>query len=136
MSNSIRRLVTEDYDVMKAWGKFWRFPMPPRDYLPANGLGGVMITDEQGVNLCAGFIFFTNSKSCWIGPLISNPGVRDRDKRNEMMSDLIDSLSIYAKANGMKYCQTVASNPNLVNQYLDNGFTKFSRNIYELIKIL
>lgn len=60
---SARVLKEEDYTELISWWKFWRFPAPAQEMLPNNGTCGIMLSKE-GINICAGFIYYTNSKMC------------------------------------------------------------------------
>ena len=127
----------EDYDNLVKWGEFWRFPMPPMDFLPNDGVlfNGLMICNEED-DICAGFIYETNSAVCWMEYIISNPTIRDKEERKESLSMLIECLSETARNRGFKYIFTVVKNDNLIEKYLDNGFVRGTVNSTEMIKIL
>ena len=39
----VRFLTSDDYETLSSWWKDWRWTAPPKDMLPENGLGGVMV---------------------------------------------------------------------------------------------
>ena len=55
----VRYLIDSDYEILVDWWKDWRWDAPPRDMLPQDGVGGLMVS-KDGVDICAGFIYFTN----------------------------------------------------------------------------
>ena len=83
MEFNLRKLNSTDYeDILVGWWKDWEWTAPPKDFLPENGEGGVIIFDEE-VPVCAGFMYATNSKVAWIEFVISNKNY-DR-KRNQIL---------------------------------------------------
>ncbi len=126
-----------DYETLCEWGEYWRFPLPPKDFLPHSGIlfNGILVYREEQ-ELCAGFIYETNSAVCWMEYIISNPYVRDRDLRKECINYLIDCLSEMARNKGFKYIFTTVKNENLINKYIDNGFVEGTKGSTEMIKIL
>ena len=116
----IRLLQEKDYEQLLVWWKWFRFPAPPKEMLPENALGGVMVY-ENDINICAGFIYFTNSKMCWIEFIISNPEYKHKDRKLAVKL-VIDSLCHLAKENSCKVAFTSVKNQSLLNIYLENGF--------------
>ncbi len=61
MQLNIRKLKESDWDTLCSWWDEWpEWQNPPRDFLPDNGTGGLMV--EKDVPIVAGFIYYTNSK--------------------------------------------------------------------------
>jgi len=133
MEFSVRFLKEDDYEVLCQWWKAWRWTAPPRDFLPENGTGGIMV-QKDGVNIVAGFVYFTNSAIAWSEFIISNFQYKDKD-RKEAIIILIKALSEVAKDNGCKYVYTSLKNQSLINYYAACGFEKGSENCTEMIKI-
>lgn len=133
-----RLLEFSDYEELCRWGQFWKFPLPPLKFLPSDGksLGGIMIVDEDDVNLCAGFIYETNSAVAWMEYIVSNPNIRDRTLRGQSINQLIEFLCEFSKQKGFEYIFTTVKNDNLINRYLNNGFMKGTVGSTEMIKIL
>lgn len=128
-----RQLQGSDYEEMVRWGKFWRFPLPPKEFLPDDATGGVMI-ECDGIPCCAGFLYFTNSGACWLEYVVSNPDVKDKEMRQASLNVLIDNLVFWAKDNGYTWIFTSVKNPHLINKYLEHGFEIGSNGTTEMIK--
>lgn len=125
-----------DYDsILVEWWKGWRWTPPSRDLLPENGCGGI-IASKDGVNICAGFIYMTNSKTAWIEYIVSNPNYKDRADRNEAIELVISVLSLVAKDKGYMYAYTSLKNKHLIEKYNNCGFLTGDSNCQEMIKIL
>ena len=127
----IRLLTDDDYPKLVSFWNFWRFPAPPKDYLPDNGKGGLMV-HKDGVDICAGFLFFTNSKIAWSEFIVSNHEYRDND-RKEAICFLINELTNIAKEKGFKIIFTSVKNENLINRFKECGYVIGSENTKELI---
>jgi hypothetical protein len=129
------RLITEDdyENILKPWWKFWRFGGPAFDMLPING--GIMLS-EDGVDICAGFVYLTNSKAAWVEWIVSNPDVKDRDKRKHYLLTLINTLTKVAQEKGNKYIYTSLRNQSLIKLYGEAGFEMGSKDCQEMIKVL
>lgn len=130
----IRFLEENDYQELLSWWSFWRFPAPARETLPDNGLCGIVIYKE-GINICAGFLYFTNSKICWLEFIVSNPEYRSKD-RTEAIQILINELSEIAKEKGFKVMFTTLKNPNLIKHYEKCGYSMGSTGTCEMVKVL
>jgi hypothetical protein len=132
----VRYLIEDDYDnILKGWWEQWRWTPPSRDMLPQNGSGGIMVSNN-GEDICAGFVYFTNSKTAWMEYIVSNPNYKDRINRKEALNTLIGVLSIYIEQQGYKYIYTSLKNKHLVDRYADCGFLAGDKNCQEMIKIL
>lgn len=135
MMYSIRKLTEEDYPTLCEYWKFWRFPVPLQVCLPDNGTCGAMVM-KDGVNIVAGFIYFTNSTMAWIEFIVSNPGVKDKKERKEAIRYLIAELCGIAKQEGYLLAYTSIKHPNLIHHYEACGFATGSKGTVEMIKIL
>ena len=132
----VRYLKEDDYDtILKGWWEQWRWTAPNRDMLPQNGAGGIMVS-KDGQDICAGFVYFTNSKTAWIEYIISNPNYKSRADRKEALNMLINVLSVYVEQEGYKYIYTSLKNKHLIDRYAECGFLSGDKNCQEMIKIL
>jgi hypothetical protein len=129
---NFRYFEEKDYDTLIDWWKFWRFTPPSLENLPTSGV----IVNKDGIDTCAGFIYFTNSKMCWIEFIVSNPSVKQKEDRREAIIKVIDILCSIAKNNGYELAYTSLKNYNLEQKYLESGFVLGSTNCNEYIKIL
>lgn len=129
-----RILTDDDFPMLMKWWAFFRFPIPNKEYLPEEGRGGIMI-EKDGVPICAGYIFFTNSKFVWLEYIVSNPEYKDKD-RKEVIVRLINSVCEISRGKGFKIVFTSVSNQNLINRLLEAGFVTGSENSKEMVKLL
>lgn len=127
----IRLLTDEDYPTLVEYWEFWRFPAPKKEYLPDEGRGGIMV-HKNGVNICAGYLFFTNSKMAWIEFIVSNPEYKEKD-RKEAICFLINELNYIAKSKGFEIIFTSVKNENLINRFKECGYVIGSENTKELM---
>lgn len=133
MKLKLRRLEESDYDTLVTWWKDWKWEAPPRDFLPENGTGGFMVSNNDG-DICAGFIYLTNSKIAWIEFIISDKQYKEED-RNEAIQFLINSLSGVAEETGAKYGYAILKNKSLMKYYEEANFTVTSDKNTEMITI-
>lgn len=130
----VRAITEEDYNnILVPWWKAWRFGEPAFDMLPING--GIMLSND-GIDVCAGFLYLTNSKAAWVEWIVSNPGVKDRATRKHFLLTLINTLTKVAKEKDNKYVYTSLRNESLIRLYEEAGYIKGSKNCQELIKVL
>lgn len=127
----IRELKEEDYSTLCDWWKWHRFPIPPMEILPDNGLGGLMV-EVDGIDICAGFLYLTNSKICWIEYIVSNPSYRE-ENRKEVIKTLIERLSEIAKNLGFKVVYSSVVNENLLKTMEELGFNVSKSNSTVLV---
>lgn len=128
---SIRALNDEDYDNLLGWWKYFRFPAPAKDCLPNEGRGGFMVT-KDGIDICAGFLYLTNSKLAWLEFIVSNPDYRDKD-RAEAIRTLIRGLCGIAERNGLTGVFTSVKNQHLIKHFEACNFITGSNKTTEMI---
>tara|TARA_R110000796_G_C14544316_1_gene433243 strand:- start:226 stop:630 length:405 start_codon:yes stop_codon:yes gene_type:complete len=132
----IRNLTYTDYDeILVKWWKDWRWEAPSRDFLPDNGEGGLIVYDGD-IPVCAGYMYITNSKTGLCEFIVSNFDYKDKEKRKEAFSLLINTIDIVLKNTGCKYSYSVLKNPSLINVYKETGYLEGSKNCTEMVKIL
>ncbi|MGH2666032.1 hypothetical protein [Flavobacterium sp.] len=131
----VRNLIDSDYDnFLVGWWKQWRWTPPPRDFLPQNGTGGVMV-EKEGIPIVAGFVYLTNSAVAWSEFIISNFEYKEPD-RKQAIKIIIQELSEISRQCGAKYIYTVVKNPSLQKMYEEMGFTNGSQKANEMFLIL
>jgi len=130
----IRKLLDEDYETLCEWWRWWRWTPVLKNSLPDSGKGGVMVQHE-GVDVCAGFLYTTNSDLAYIEWTISNPNFRDKIVRKEAIKKLIETLTNQAKELGCKFVFTYLINESLKEKFEDCGFIHSNKPI-EMIKKL
>lgn len=133
---NLRPLIESDYeDILLGWWKSWRFPAPPKDFLPDNGTGGIMVFDGD-TPVCAGFLYTTNSKVIWVDWIVSSIEYKDKDKRKDALTLLLSTLTNIAKNTGAEYTYALVKNESLINAYTSLGYTSGDSYQKELIKKL
>jgi hypothetical protein len=135
MSFTCRLLKEGDYEnTLVKWWSDWRWTAPPKDMLPQDGLCGVMVS-KGGVDICAGFLFLTNSKVANAEYIVSNFEYKEND-RHEAIEFLIESLTVIAKERDCKYIFTSLKNSSLIDRYKKCGYIKGSIGCTEMIKLI
>jgi|TARA_B110000967_G_C18715874_1_gene475137 hypothetical protein len=136
MKFNIRVLKENDYeDILVGWWKDWKWIPPVKDFLPLNGLGGIMV-EWNDIPVCAGFIIQTNSKVAWIEWIVSNKNFKEKLHRKDALNLLVQTLTDVAKKTGSTYAYTILKSPSLINTYKNNGYLGEEQNINEMIKKL
>tara|TARA_R110002126_G_scaffold37255_1_gene112713 strand:- start:9071 stop:9481 length:411 start_codon:yes stop_codon:yes gene_type:complete len=136
MKLNIRPLEVGDYDnILVDWWSDWRWTAPTKDFLPENGTGGYIVYDQE-IPICAGFMYTTNSTAVWCDWIISNIHYKDRQKRKEALSLLVETITNQAKALNKKYVYALIKNKPLINVYKKIGYEEASTYSIEMIKKL
>jgi hypothetical protein len=91
--------------------------------LPYNGLGGLKITDENGIDICVGFLYETNSGIAWIEFIVSNPEIKNAEIRSQGRKELIRYLTLLAENKGFKVVFSSLANEQLINEFHENGYS-------------
>lgn len=123
----LRKFTADDYAVLEGWWKAYDWaPIPPA-MLPATGY----IVED----LCAGFLYKTDSCVSLIEWVIANPNA-DKVERNLAVSDLIDKLCEEAKATGFQVVIAMTAHERLINRYESKGFVKNTPYVAQLTRVL
>lgn len=129
------RLLNEsDYDKLCTWWENENFTPPPKHKLPLNATGGVMIFKDD-VDICAGFLYTTNSSIALLEFTIANKDYREKD-RKEAIRLLIKSLCNIGKDLGFDTVFTMCQNPFLINHFKNEGFVADEKKSTEMVLIL
>ena len=126
-----------DYETLKDWWGFWRFPSPSIPSLPQYEQGSFngLIASHNGKDLAAGFLYETNSAMCWIEYIVTNPKTSS-EEREEAILKVLEELSSSARELGYLAIFSSLKNENLINKYKKIGFIEGTKGTTELIKIL
>ena len=131
---NLRPLKYEDYnETLVKWWKDWDWAPPPRDFLPEDGKGGIMILDKE-TPVCAGYIYNTNSKVAWVEWVISNKEYTHKENRKQALKLLIDTLNNMCKDIGKEYCYALLKHEGLIKMYEELGYKKGDSYTVEMIK--
>lgn len=136
MELTINRLSESDYDnVLVKWWEDWKWTAPAKDFLPDNGMGGLIVYDGE-TPVCAGFMYATNSSACWVDWIISNKDYTDKEGRKLALRLLIETLTNAATLSGSKYIYALIKNQHLTKVYEELGYIKGDSYTSEMIKII
>jgi len=129
-----RTLTKSDWETLSDWWKAWKWPVMAKDMLPDNGTGGIMVENE-GENIVAGFLYWSNSKLVWLDWIISNPKV-SRDIRQEAIKKLILTAESMTKEAGSKYMMSISRSNSLLKTHEQMGWTIDKTPSHEMIKVI
>ena len=129
-----RTLTESDYEILTDWWKAWGWPILVKDMLPDNGTGGIMV-DNEGENIVAGFLYWSNSKLVWLDWIISNPKV-SRDIRQEAIKKLILTAEHMTKEAGSKYMMSISRSNSLLKTHEQMGWNVDKTPSHEMIKVI
>ena len=129
-----RTLTESDYETLTDWWKAWDWPILVKDMLPDNGTGGIMVENE-GENIVAGFLYWSNSKLVWLDWIISNPKV-SRDIRQEAIKKLILTAEHMTKEAGSKYMMSISRSNSLLKTHEQMGWNVDKTPSHEMIKVI
>mgnify|MGYP003403728701 FL=1 len=132
MEMKINLIEQSDYNQFCEWWNYWKFPIPSKEILPNDGIGGLKLTDENGIDLIAGFLYETNSGIAWIEFIVSNPNIKNRNIRKEAKKNIILYLSLLAKEKGYKAIFSSLKDQWLINSFIENGYVKSNEKTFEL----
>ena len=132
----LNKLKETDWDMLVSWWDAWpNWKAPPKRILPDNGTGGFVV-EHEGEFIVAGFLYFTNSESCLIEWIISNPNYKHRENRKTAIKHLITSIEEVAKSQGATWVFNTLQHPSLIKTHEELGYTKDPKPSYELSKNL
>ena len=136
MNFTIRNLIESDYDeILVDWWKDWGWEPAPKEFLPEEGKGGVILYDGD-TPVCAGFMYITNSKVAWVDWIISNKDYRKKPDRSIAIKMLIERLTEMCKVSGAKFVYALIKHSGLMETYQRLGYIKGDSYSHEMIKEL
>lgn len=131
MEFNVRQVEDADYEnILLKWWKDWGWEAPPKDFLPETGV----IVSKGDQDICAGFIYFTNSKVALTEFVVSNKDYKE-DDRGDAIDLLIDCIVELAEENGYKYAHVILKNKSLLGRYKEAGYLESDTNVIEMIKV-
>jgi|15BtaG_2_1085339.scaffolds.fasta_scaffold19536_2 hypothetical protein len=130
-----RTLTENDWETLVSWWETWPdWPVPPKDFLPDNGKGGLMI-EKNGKPIVAGFLYQTNSKGILLEWIVSNPNYRDED-RSDAVEKLIIEAEKSSKEMGYIYMFTIGRQKNLIAKHKKLGWFVDDKPSHEITKVI
>lgn len=122
---------TQDYEELCKWWKAFRFPAPAISMLPDEGRSGIIVS-KNGVDICAGFYYKTNSSFALCEYVVSNFEYKDKD-RKDAIEYLYKTIEVIAKADGFTLLFSTVKNQHLINKMVELGWSEGSKTT-EMIK--
>lgn len=129
-----RRLTQGDYPLLKKWWKDWGWIPVLREALPESGTGGIMI-ENDGIPICAGFLYLTNSTIAWMEWEISDKE-SDKEIRKKALELLEHELTLWAEGVERKVLFSVTQNKSLIEKRKNNGWIVDENPSYEMTKTI
>ena len=114
MNFNIRKVKASDYEsILLKWWKDWGW---------------------EAQDICAGFMYLTNSKVALTEFIVSNKEYKEKD-RGLAIDFLIDCIVTLADNNGCKYAHVILKNQRLLNRYKRAGYIESDTKVTEMIKV-
>ena len=113
----VRYFVEDDYPMVCDWWKGWKWDAIPQFFLPKVGL----IVSNGDVDICAAWIYRTDSSLCMFEFFISNPNAK-KDKRSGAIEYLLEAMEAEARKYGYKAAFMSICNQSLIKKAKDAGF--------------
>ena len=134
MELKCRRIIEKDLPVIEGWLKDYGSEMPSLNFLPNDGTGGFVVSNDTGI-IAAMWLWFTNSKTAIPAMVVADKHYR-ADDRKEALRLLIDFTTEFAKDAGCEFAFAWAKAGVLLEHYEDIGYEKDQSESFELIKKL
>ena len=134
MKLKVKLLAEKDYETLLAWWKAWDWPIMPKDMLPDNGTGGIMI-EHKNQQIVAGFLYWSNSKLVWLDWIISNPNA-DKKVRKQAIEKLITTAEKMVKEAVSKYIMSISRSSSLLKIHEKLGWKVDKKPSYEIIQVI
>lgn len=130
----VRSLTKSDWNTLVSWWKWWRWPVLPKEFLPEDGTGGIMI-EKNNIPIVAGFLYETNSKVIILEWIVSNPKYKEED-RKQAIELLVTEAEKITKELGYKYMFSVGRSKHLIETHKKLGWSVDVKPSYEITKKL
>jgi len=134
MKFNARRLTDNDYELLVSWWKWWRWTPIPKNFLPDNGTGGIMI-EKDNTPVVAGFIYYTNSDAVVVEWIISNPDYKDKN-RKQAVEVLLNTIEEVCKKQGKQYMFSIGRSKQLIDTHKKLGWVVDNKPSYEIVKVI
>lgn len=125
-----RKITIKDYETLFDWWIDWGWEKPPTLEMLSN-YG--YIVSKDGVDMYAGFLYFTGSSMAWLEFVVCNKNATPEQRRG-CLDKLIEVVTIIAKDKCAKSIFTSTNNPAFVNSLMKLDFTKGDIGVTQLIK--
>lgn len=118
-----------DYPIVCEWWAQHNWPKVPQASLTKNG---AFVYNHQGMGICAGWLFCTDSNIAWIEYIVKNPDALQKEV-DAGLDLLIEHLVEKANSLGFKLVFTTVKSKALIARYARHGFTKGDEGMTQFI---
>lgn len=120
----VKPYTAENYDELCGWWAQWEWAAVPEMFLPQDGI----IVSHNGVNICAVFIYITNTPVCWIENYISRKDA-DKEIRDAALDLLVESAITKAAECGARMVMSCIRHASLGRRLEKGGFVVSDSNM-------
>lgn len=120
-----------DYAILCKWWEAWKWTPVPLMFLPKIGF----IVSNKGQDVCAGFLYQSDSKMAMADWYISAKGIK-KDVRKGCLDMLIDALCDAARSLGYLAVVSATRNESLTTKLESMGFIPEGGTVKHLTKVL
>lgn len=129
----VRKLQEKDWAFLPSWWEAYNQPIPQRNFLPQNGLGGFIVeTIPDKAPIAAMFLWTTNSDTAIPAVVIADRYYRDTN-RSDALQLLVDFTTDFARGMGYKFSFAWAKPGKMLEYYKKSGWIVDETPSYELI---
>ncbi len=126
-----RFFTEDDYAMICSWWESWKWQPIPITSLPKTGI----IVSNGGVDVCAAFLYKSDSAICWLEWFISNPQAK-REQRKGSIEYLIDVSADVAREYGFSMILCSLKHENLMRKVEDAGFVRTETGMTNFIGVV
>lgn len=121
----------EDFEEFKRWWEFWRW----KDRVDPQILSDIgFVIEKDGLNICAGWLYTTNSLIASIEFIVANPFAPKEDV-DEGLDFLLECLSQRALKEGKRLVMTTINNPSLAKRLEKLGYVESGANLKQYMRL-
>ena len=129
----INAIEENDYEQFVDWWTYMKFPVLTKNLLPNQGLGGLKLTNKEGIDVAAGFLYDTNSDISWLEYVTLNPSIKDKGIRKFLKKEIIYYLTLHAEQKGYKAVFSSVKIEALRDSFTENGYIMSKQNTKEMV---
>lgn len=112
----IRAYTQADYPMLVKWLHQHEEPIPDADFFSDIGI----VSNEKAI----GFLFTTNSKSCYIDHVVADRECEPEEK-DRALNELVSALQDIARHRGCRMITVLARIQAMHKRFTSHGFTPF-----------
>jgi len=127
-----RYFTEQDYAKISSWFIDWGWDAIPLAFLSSCGV----VVSNEGVDICAGWVYSTDSAACWGENYISDKNT-PKELRVGAIEFLIDRMAEEAKSKGFLVMMSSVKHRGLIKKLLSCGFeADYEQDMCNLTRIL